>query len=311
MRFVGCIVAIAVLAGGTARTARADTQVEKADRLFAEGRALMASNLIQACDKFEESLRLNSAAIGTLLNVALCDEKLGRVASAALKFTEARDRAKEQGLREHLRAAEEHLATLEPIVPHIAIQLTEQLPDTSILVDGRTAPLDNLAAIPIDPGERVVVVSAVGRLPYRVQFMIGQSEHKTLVIPALARSITVTSSRRRIGQIATITGGVAFGTSVGLALYGLHLHNQQFENKNCMNVNGVDLCNEIGQPINDRARTYGNVATYVGGLGLVAIAAGAYLWYTAPTGTQVADKTLAIMPVATSDTVGLTAVGRF
>src|SRR5512143_4337650 len=89
-----------------------DPRIEKADRLFAEGKALLGSNLLQACEKFDESLRENPAAIGTLLNVALCDEKLGRVASAVAKFSEARDRAKEQGLAEHVRAAEEHIAKL-------------------------------------------------------------------------------------------------------------------------------------------------------------------------------------------------------
>jgi len=40
-----------------------------------------------------------------LLNVALCDEKLGRFASASAKFAEARDRAKEQGMDVHRKAA--------------------------------------------------------------------------------------------------------------------------------------------------------------------------------------------------------------
>ncbi|TMQ09360.1 MAG: hypothetical protein E6J91_30545 [Deltaproteobacteria bacterium] len=283
--------ALAAFAAATGR-AHADPQVEKADQLFAEGKALMASNLVQACEKFELSLQYNPAAIGTLLNVALCDEKLGKIASAVTKFSDARNRAQEQGLQEHLRAAEQHLAALEPLMPHLSIQLTEPLPDTAVLVDGHTVASDSLQGIPIDPGERVVVVSAVGRLPYRVQFVIARAEHKTIVVPRLARSVTVTSSWRRIGQITTIAGSAAFATSIGLAVYGRYLHNQQFDQHHCMNRNGVDLCDAVGQPANERARTFGNVATYLGAAGLIAAGVGGYLWYRSPRSSPGAtDKT--------------------
>lgn len=300
----------AILAAGAGR-AHADPEVEKADQLFAEGKALMSSNLVQACEKFELSLQYNSAAIGTLLNVALCNEKLGKIATAVARFAEARSRAQEQGLREHLRAADEHLTALQPLVPHLAIQLSEPLPDTAVLVDGHTVAVDHLQDIPIDPGERVVVVSALGRLPYRVQFVIAKAEHKTLVVPRLARSVTVTSSQRRIGQITAITGGAAFVTSIGLALYGLRLHNQQFDQGHCMTRNGHDLCDAVGQPASERARTFGNVATYLGAAGLVAAGVGGYLWYRSPRSTPAADQKLAIVPAVTGDSVGVAALGRF
>jgi hypothetical protein len=232
-----------------------DPQVEKADQLFAEARALMQSNLSEACKKFDESLHYNPAAIGTLLNVALCDEKLGRVASAVVKFTEARDRSREQGLPEHLRAAEDHLAVLVPQVPHLAIRLTQLLPETKVLVDDQVYALTALGDIAIDPGEHVIVVSAPDRLPHRATLVIAPAERKAIVIPALERVVTVTSSRRRIGQIATLTGGVAFGTSIGLSLYGLHLHNQQFP-EHCKTRPGqTDGCDPAGQSANRASRS--------------------------------------------------------
>lgn len=289
-----------------------DPQVEKADQLFAEARALMQSNLSEACKKFDESLRYNPAAIGTLLNVALCDEKLGRIASAVVKFTEARDRSREQGLPEHLRASEDHLAVLVPQVPHLAIRLTQPLPETKVLVDDQVYALTALGDIPIDPGEHVVVVSAPDRLPHRATLVIAPAERKAIVIPALERVVTVTSSRRRIGQIATLTGGVAFGTSIGLSLYGLHLHNQQFDQRNCSHRDpGPDGCNGPGQSANDRARTYGNVATVVGGVGLAVATAGAVIWYLAPRSSQSADAPPRVVLDITADHLGVVATGRF
>ena len=311
MRIVGWLAGpalTAALLAAAAGRAHADPRIDRADQLFAEGKALMPSNLMQACDKFKESLEYNPAAIGTLLNVALCDEKLGKLASALARFTEARNHAKEQNLPEHVRAAEDHIATLTPSVPHLAIQLTEQLPDTSVVVDNRIIARDALGDIAIDPGERIIVVSAPDRLPHRETIIITKGEHRTLAIPALARSVTVTSSRRRIGQIATIAGGAAFGTSIGLALYGRHLHQQQIDDMHCSpNGGGGDSCDPVGQAANTRARTYGNVATVVGSVGLAVAAVGTFLWLTAPRSTP----TIAITPSVDPTSVGLTAVARF
>jgi tetratricopeptide (TPR) repeat protein len=287
-------------------------QVEKADQLFAEAKELESSNLREACDKYTESLHYNPAAIGILLNVALCNEKLGRVASAVARFTEARDNARELGLPEHWRAAEDHLAVLQPKVPHLAIRLTQRLPETKVLVDNHVVAPDALGDIAIDPGEHVVVVSAPDRLPHRATLVIAPAERKAIVIPALARSVTITSSWRRIGQISTVTGGVAFGTSIGLALYGRHLHQKQFDQGHCQpNHSGGDSCDPIGQPANDRAQAYGNVATVVGGVGFAVAVAGAVLWYLAPHSFQSADAQPRVVLDVTGDHVGVIALGRF
>lgn len=312
MRIARWLVAAAVAVARPASADPPDPKVEKADELFAEAKALEATDLPGACNKFAESLRYNPAAIGTLLNVALCDEKLGHIASAVARFTEARDRSREQGLPEHLRAAEDHLATLQPQVPHLAIRLTQQLADTKVLVDDRVIAADTLGDVALDPGSHTITVSAPDRLPHRATVTIAPAEHQAIVIPALARSVTVTSSWRRIGQIATLTGGAAFGTSIGLAGYGLHLHNQQFDRHHCMHRDtGPDACDPTGQSANERARTYGNVATVVGSIGLAVAAAGAVVWYLAPHSFQGIDAPPVVALDVTADHLGVVAAGRF
>jgi len=292
----------------------ADPRIARADQLFAEGKALLATNLLQACAKFDESLHENPAAIGTLLNVALCDEKLGRVASAVARFSEARTHAKEQGLPEHLRAAEEHIAALTPSVPHLTITLTEPLPDTSILIDDTLLARGALANIAVDPGERVIVVNAPERLPYRVKIVIGKAEHKDVVIPGLARSVTIKSSRRRIGLITTIAGGAAAGTGLGIGLYARNLYHKQFDNGQCTTdpVKG-DRCTPDGLTQTNRARTLGNVGTVIGVAGVIAAGVGAYLWVRSPDSTpsDTSDKKLTLVPQISSDGLGVVAAGRF
>lgn len=291
----------------------ADPRIEKADQLFAEGKALLDSNLLQACAKFDASLRENPAAIGTLLNVALCDEKLGRIASAVARFSEARDHAKEQGLPQHVRLAEEHLAVLEPNVPHVAIKLTEQLPETKILIDDTIIALASIADIAVDPGERVIVVSAPARLPYRAKLVVGPAERREVVIPALAKSVTITSSRRRIGQIATVLGGAAVGTGIGLGLYARHLYHKQFDEGRCTPTPMGDMCTASGQSRTERARSLGNVGTVVGVAGIVVAGVGAYLWRRSPnsTPTDTGAKRVVVVPQVSADGLGVVAVGRF
>lgn len=323
MRIAGWIPVLVVASlgiSGPVRRAHADPvsdpRIEKADALFAEGKALLASNLLQACAKFDESLHYNPAAIGTLLNVALCDEKLGRVASAVAKFSEARDRAKEQGLAEHIRAAEEHLLALEPSVPHVAITLAETLPETKILIDDAIVALDAIANVAVDPGERIIVVSAPERLPYRIKLVFSKGEHKDVTIPVLARSVTVNSSLRRIGQIATILGGGAAGTGLGIGLYAHHLYIQQFGHS--MPGDGLcdkrtGICEARGQAGTQRAHTLGNVGTGIGIAGLVVAGVGGFLWYRAPASTSndTSDRKLTVVPRVGTDGLGIAALGRF
>ena len=307
----GFLVVLARQAGANPTNA----DIGRADRLFAEGKALLASDLAQACEKFDESLRYNAAAIGTLLNVALCDEKLGRVASALAKFTEARSRAAEQGLPQHLRAAEEHIAALAPSVPHLVIKLTEVLPGIQILIDDRVVSAGTLD-IAVDPGERVIVVTAPSRLPFRSKLVVNRFEHRDVVVPPLEASLVVRSSQRRIGQISTAAGGVAIATGIGLGLYARNLHLSAFGHPHVPGdglCNDMNICESAGQARNERARTLGNVGTVVGLIGVATASVGAYLWYRSPGSMKQSSdgKGLTLAPTICHDGFAVSALGRF
>jgi len=289
---------------------RTDPRIDQADLLFAEGKALLGSNLLQACAKFDESLRINPAAIGTLMNVALCDEKLGRIASAVARFSAARDRAKEQGLAEHLKVAEQHIAALAPYVPHLTIKLVEVLPDTKVSIDDTLVSLAQLGDVAIDPGERVIVVSAPARLSFHAKLVVGRDEHRELVVPALSRSVTVHSSRRRIGQLVTIAGAAVLGSGIGIGLYARHVYHQQVDPGGPCHDG---LCTADGQTETERARTLGNFGTAVGAAGAAATLVGLYLWYRSPASTQsdAREPGVAIVPQLGADGAGVAAIGRF
>ncbi len=300
--------AIATMLVVAARPARAEDNIAKADKLFDEGRALMASDLHAACEKFEESLKFNSQAIGTLMNVALCDEKLGRTASAMAKFSEARDRAKEGNMEVHLKAAEERIAALAPRVPHVKITFAKPpLPETRIVIDDRVIAMADIGDVAIDPGEHPLVVSAPDHLPFQTTVRVAEGEHREITVPALRTG----TSRRTLGKIVTISGGVLVATGVIVGAVAKSRYDEQFSNGNC---GSDDLCSGEGKRATDRARTLGVVGTVAGTVGIAAAGVGLYLWLRSPkeaSASAPADRRVMVVPHLTPGEAGVVAVGRF
>jgi hypothetical protein len=274
--------ALALAAGPAA----ADDSISKADELFAEGVKLRDSNLELACAKFDQSLQLNPQAIGVLLNVAMCDEKHGRVASAVKRYRETRARALEQSFPEYLKAADAKLAALTPQVPYLTIRFERPPgPQTKIVIDDQAVPLSGLREVPLDPGERTVIVSAPGRITFTRKISLAPSERRELAVPALAKP----SPRRTIGKITLVSGAAAAATGVVLG-YVAHRRYEDYKNRTdengdayCHEDNGHLLCKDGDVLAGARsARQLGTVGTIVGAVGVAAILTGGYLWVFAP-----------------------------
>ncbi|MFO0759346.1 MAG: hypothetical protein U0359_22830 [Byssovorax sp.] len=71
--------------------------VAAAEAAFEAGRELMRQGKVpEACAKFDESLRLDRA-LGTLLNLAMCEEKKGDVGAACAHYGEGFAMAQQRG----------------------------------------------------------------------------------------------------------------------------------------------------------------------------------------------------------------------
>lgn len=291
--------------------ARADSNIEEADKLFAEGLALRDTNLKQSCEKFQASFEKNPQAIGTLMNVALCDEKFGKIASAVAKFNEAADRAREGNLPEYLEEADKHIKALTPDLAKVTVKfLTKKADGTKVLIGEQVIAMNLIEQnkeIPVDPGELVIVVSAPGRLAYETKMMIGKKEVKSIEVPELKHGVTVKSSRRTIGLITTISGGATIATAVVIGLVARSRYNAEFGDKPEQCKNGV--CPAEAQTRVVNARQLGTVGTVVGAVGVVATGVGLYLWLTAP--KESSDRRVTVLPTIGPETAGLAAVGRF
>jgi tetratricopeptide (TPR) repeat protein len=298
---------------GLVGQAFADTDIEQADKLFAEGLALRDTNLQQSCDKFSQSLKLNPQAIGTLMNVALCDEKLGRIASAVDHFSEARDRAKEGNLPEYLTEAQAHIDKLTPDLPFVVVKLAVQAdPTTRVLINDRVLANEKIQRgdkIPVDPGELHIVVSAKDRLPYEGTVMIAKKETKTIEVPELKKSVTVKSSRRTIGIITTASGGALVAAGIVIGLFAKKKYDGAFDDGHCNAM--TKICDPDGHSTTESAITLGWVGTGVGAVGIATAGVGLFLWLTAPKDKDLKERNVSVLPTVTPEGAGLSAFGRF
>ena len=105
-------VGAAVLVGAWLALAPSSARAQdaNAEELFRRAKALMTANKhAEACPMLEESYRLEKA-MGTLLNLALCHEKIGKVASAWVEFraVEQQARAASPPREDRAKLAREH-----------------------------------------------------------------------------------------------------------------------------------------------------------------------------------------------------------
>jgi hypothetical protein len=335
-RSVGVLVAL--LTCVAVAGAQPSEAVKRADALFNEGRALVdAGKFAEACPKFEESQRLDPG-LGTLLNLAACYESVGRLASALTAFRSAEEQARAAGPSEKKReqAAAERARSLESRVARITIVLTAGDRPSGFLVtrDGVPVPaLDFGRRLAVDPGTTVISATATGYEPFRTEVVIDAMTGNTVVdIPALTPKDPSGGgddrggggggggggdgaagggdddrggggSRKTLALVAVGGGVAALGAGVALGFTA----KGKYDDVACTAGDGPPTnCSPAELDAIDSARTRGNVGTIVGGVGVVAIAAGAFLYLTAPK-----ERAVAVSPVVSDREVGVAFSGRF
>jgi hypothetical protein len=301
------LVALAIVVAGSTPALADDP--DQADKIFEEAQKLKeAGKTAEACKKYDEALSYNRNAVGTLLNVALCNEEAGRYATAVKYYTQARDLAREHNLAEHRQAAEDKLAVTTPLVSHLAIAFAETANEMKLVIDEDIVPLDKTEDIVIDPGSHRIVVTAPGRVPYETTVVLEKSKAKAIAVPKLGYPVTVKKGRRTVGMIFTASGVALAGAGVGLGLYARSKYNGQIgPGKNCTDET-PPRCNSEGYRITNDARTFGTFGSIIGVSGLVVAGVGAYLWFFGPHTTETG---VAIVPDLAPDSAGLSAIGHF
>lgn len=156
----------------------------EAERLFREGRALMLEGRFdEACPMLEQSQKLD-AHVGTLLNLAACHERQGRVGSAWVEYQKALTSARAEGQAERAQLAEQRIKVLEPRVPWLRISSAVDGAAVITLDGGELARVALGTEMPVDPGVHVVVAQREGATIFEERIELRESEHRSVRVAA-------------------------------------------------------------------------------------------------------------------------------
>ena len=286
-------------------------QESVAESLFRQARDEMKQgNTASACPKFAESYRLDPS-IGTLLNLALCEETVGHTATAWTKLRQFLDAAPETDGRVPL--ARERIAKLEKQLSWVHVLVDQGGEQMIIQLDGvelREASLD--VAIPIDPGLHSIRITRPSGETIETPFEARPAERLNLrlappprepdptpdaapvvVSPELVPSTTeprgpsvapspvpmkpTPNHRERIAGI--VVGGIGVAGLLTGTVFGLMAASNrdtvrdQCPNHECQNQEGLDAARA-----GERNVTIANTAFAVGAIGVVA--GGLLLWHS-------------------------------
>jgi len=291
-----CVTAAACVAV-PARADDAEDREARARELFVQGRDQVQRGDIEAgCQKLRESHALSPDAVGPLLNVADCDERSGRLATALSRFRRAAALAPDG---DHRRAfAERRAASVEPRVPRLVLEMAPGTPaGTRVTQDGKAV---DVAALPkarmLDPGIYRFQVDAPGRTPRAVAVALEVGTTQRLVL-AVGGAPGTASTRApndgtgeepsagavagftliTLGSAALVLGAVS-GILVGIFAGEYDDHCQD------------GICDQDGLDAAEAGKMYSVLSPVSLAIATVALGVGIPLWFTSQDATAPAPR---------------------
>jgi hypothetical protein len=234
-------------------------------------------------------------AVGTLLNLAVCETSRGRVATAWELFRAVSEKLPTDDPRRDFVGKQ--LAQIEPRLPHLVLTLANGAPADTKAREG-DAEFANAAfgvPLPMDPGKHTFVVDAPGYESRTVDVELTEAKQQSLEIaPGAALPVTpakglsepvaplpVDETRRGhdTRMLGFIVGGVGVaGLGVGLATGLMTLGKKSTTDSQCSSK--LQVCSAEGRDAASSGRTLAVVSTVGWIAGALGVGAGAYFILT-------------------------------
>ena len=252
-----------------------------ADALFADAQQDFSDGKhAQACNKFEQVIRLDDT-LGGRLQLAICYEKINKLASASALYAEVERIGAPSNVKKDQDAAamaQKLHAELKPRIPLLEIVVSapiRTIRGLEVKQNGTNIP-ESLwnQPVPVDMGMQAIEVTAPGRAPWRTsidinhEFQLGSKPFRIEVqAPPVSAGMAETnaSPARTVGYVGIAVG--AAGLGVGAVLGGLSIskNGDSKEGNHCKTNN---VCDSVGKPIRQEALALANgstIAFIVGG----------------------------------------------
>jgi hypothetical protein len=297
------LLAASVVFAGAPALAQSDKDKAASDKLYEEGLAKMLEGAFDVgCPKLAESQRLFPRP-GTLFTRAECEAKAGRLATAMELYQEylkvfadmAPDQQTKQREKQRDKISAAQVETLSRQAPRLTIAVPEAAKGVPVTLDGAPVEASRLGvAIPVDPGEHVVAWQPPGGEAGSEKVTLAKGEKKRITVAAGASDALTSPSGpegdagsgpggRRIA--AFVAGGVGVaGLLVGAITGGLALGKKGTIEEHCKDTGSGDrfACDPEGKAAADSGQSLALVSSIGFGVGLAGVAAGAVLFFTAP-----------------------------
>jgi hypothetical protein len=251
-------------------------------------------------------------------NIALCEEKLGRLVSALGDYELAAADARESdvGVAQEVDA---RLGALRARIPKIIVQRGDGAETATIMLDGVTIG-DSVVgtAVPADPGPHVIEAKAIGYKPFRQTVRLVEQQTETLVVkleavpeppPGIIESPPAGSPSLRTAGF--VTAGVGVASLIGSGVF-FYLRGQAIDDLDSACGPTREGCPESSRDTFDSGRTYNTLANVTLAVGAVGIAAGIPMILLGSGGSrEPARAGMKVVPVAPGADGGASLVGRF
>jgi hypothetical protein len=341
------VTATVALVTALAGAAHAQDNVKQADALFNEAKPMLEKGDFEhACPKLRESYRIDPTAVGTLLALAICEEGLGRTATAWREFRAVVD-ASLKDRQDRAEFARKHITKLEQNLSRLTVSVSNDvatLPGLEVTVDGaRLASSSYGAAEPVDPGSHEVAARATGKKPWKSTANVGADrdaqtvaitaldddpnavaapaaspQNDASVAPAPGPSATAAetpqptpssgSGKKTLGFVVGGIGLVAVGVG---SYFGITAISKSSDAKSLC-PSGTPCTNQDAVTENADAKTAATIATVAIGVGIVGLAVGAYLVLTAPSSSAPSTSTaLRVSPIVGPRQTGVSLSASF
>lgn len=292
-----------------------DASIVAAEALFHEGRALLDKGRFdEASERFARSQQLDPA-VGTLLNLGECYERLDKTASAWAAYRQAVALAVTKNDERRATLARNAATRIEPQLTYLTIALAAPTPGLVVTRNG--ARIDAAAfnaPVPVDPGPQTIEANAPNRRPWSTTLKLAAGERDSVEIPELEPNVDVVDTppppavedppraplQRKVALGLEIGGGAVVVT--GLVLGGLALSRWASVTSTCPNgVCKTEAERQERLADVDAAQTLATLSTVATSVGAATMAIGVVLHLTAP------KHNVAVTPLVNRGGAGLMA----
>ena len=307
------------------------TEKAAAEALFQKGVELMAAGkTADACDKFSGSQDLDPA-LGTVLRLADCYERLDKTASAWALFEQAAATARKDNQGDRVKIASERAQSLEQRLSKLELAVHPALKSgqVELTLNGVAIPRGTWdAALPVDPGSVTVVASAPGyesfttttdvpRGPVSVRVQI--PELRPAATPVEGAAVVSTSAAPQAPESgsngAKIAGYTLGGVGIaGLALGGIFAYLAHDKNQASLEhcrQGEPNACTEEGVGLREDAQSNATIATVATIAGGALLATGITVLVLTPSSKEASASTPGFRARAQVTPTGLRLSGEF